>query len=80
MLGERVRVRLRTELVEELRRALNVGEEERDGPGRKVVAHGARSSARREVASSRGQLRREDHSVCQRAEMSLEQRRTVDGP
>jgi hypothetical protein len=30
-----------SQLVQELRRPLDVGEEERDGPGRKVVAHGA---------------------------------------
>jgi hypothetical protein len=27
--------------VQELRRPLDVGEEERDGPGRKVLTHGA---------------------------------------
>jgi hypothetical protein len=30
-----------SQLVQELRRPLDVGEEERDGPGRKVLTHGA---------------------------------------
>ena len=40
MLGERLRVRIRTERVQQARRALDVGEEERDGAGREVPAHG----------------------------------------
>ena len=39
VLGERFRVRL-AQLVQELGRALHVGEEERDGPGGKVAPHG----------------------------------------
>ena len=41
VLGERIGVRLGAELVQQLRRALDVGEEKGDGAGRKVVAHGA---------------------------------------
>ena len=41
VLGERLRVCLCAELVQELRRALDVREEERDGAGREVVAHAA---------------------------------------
>ena len=40
VLGERLGVPLRPELVEEPRRALDVGEEERDRAGRQVGAHG----------------------------------------
>ena len=40
MLGECLRVRIRTESVQQARRALDVGEEERDGAGREVPAHG----------------------------------------
>ena len=72
VLGERIGVALGTEGVQELGRALDVGEEESDRAGRKVVAHGARSSARQDVASSRGQLRREDHQLPECAGMSLE--------
>ena len=39
MLGERLRVRLRSQLVEQLRRALDVREEEGDRAGRQVGAH-----------------------------------------
>ena len=48
MLGEGARVRLCAELMQELRRALDIGEEEGHGAGREVVAHAARSSARRD--------------------------------
>ena len=41
MLGERVRVRLGAERVQEPRRALDVGEEEGDGAGRQVRSHSA---------------------------------------
>ena len=41
VLGEGLGVRLRAELVQELRRSLDVGEEEGDGAGRKVVSHAA---------------------------------------
>ena len=40
VLGERCGVALGAELVESLRRALDVGEEERDGARRQVGAHG----------------------------------------
>ena len=40
VLGQRTRVRLRTQLVQKLRRAFYVGEEERDGSGREVAPHG----------------------------------------
>ena len=39
VLGESVGVRVRAELVQELRRALDVGEEEGDGAGREVGSH-----------------------------------------
>ena len=42
MLGERVRVRLGAELVQQLRRALDVGEEEGDGAGGEIAPHGDR--------------------------------------
>ena len=51
--SERVCVRLRAELVQEPRRALNIGEEERDRAGRKIRSHAARSSARIGLASRR---------------------------
>ena len=57
VLGERLRVGLGAELVQELRRALDVGEEEGDGAGRKVVAHGViirRTRASRPVVVSSG--------------------------
>ena len=41
VLAERLRVDLRAELVQEPRRALDVGEEEGDGAGRKLVSHEA---------------------------------------
>ena len=41
VLRERLGVRLRAERVQEPRRALDVGEEERDGAGREVVSHAA---------------------------------------
>ena len=41
VLGERIGVGLGAELVQELRRALDVGEEEGNGAGREVVAHAA---------------------------------------
>ena len=37
VLGERLRVRLRAELVQQFRRALDVGEQEGDGAGRKIT-------------------------------------------
>ena len=40
MLRERVRVRIRAERVQQSRRSLDVGEEERDGAGREIPAHG----------------------------------------
>ena len=40
VLGEHICVALRAERVQEPRRALDVGEEERDSAGRKVVTHG----------------------------------------
>ena len=39
VLGERLRVPLGAELVQQPRRALDVGEEEGDGAGREVVSH-----------------------------------------
>ena len=39
VLGKRLGVRLGAELVQQLRRALDVGEEERDGAGRQIHAH-----------------------------------------
>ena len=39
MLGERIRVRLRAELVQQPRRALDVREEEGDGAGREIGSH-----------------------------------------
>ena len=39
VLGQRLGVRLRAELVQQPRRALDVGEEERDGAGRERLAH-----------------------------------------
>ena len=39
MLGERLRVVLRAQLVQQPRRALDVGEEEGDGAGGEVVPH-----------------------------------------
>ncbi len=39
VLGERLRERLGPELVEKLRRPLDVGEQEGDDPGRKVIHH-----------------------------------------
>ena len=39
VLGERLRVLLCAELVQELRRALDVSEEEGDGAGREIVSH-----------------------------------------
>ena len=39
MLGERLGVGVRAELVEQPRRALDVGEEERDRAGREIRAH-----------------------------------------
>ena len=41
VLGERLGVALGAERVQELRRALDVGEEEGDGAGGEVVAHAA---------------------------------------
>jgi hypothetical protein len=41
VLGERIGVRVRAESVEQPRRALDVGEEEGDGAGREIAAHGA---------------------------------------
>ena len=41
VLGERLGVRLGAERVQELRRALDVGEEEGDGAGREIVSHAA---------------------------------------
>ena len=41
VLGERLRVGLCAELAQELRRSLDVGEEEGDGAGREVVSHAA---------------------------------------
>jgi len=40
MLGERLRVSVRTELVQEPRRALDVREEKGDGASREIRAHG----------------------------------------
>ncbi len=40
MLGERLRVRVRPEPVQQSRRSLDVGEEERDRAGRETPAHG----------------------------------------
>ncbi len=39
MIGEYVRIRLRTELVQQRRRALDISEEEGDCAGRKLGAH-----------------------------------------
>ena len=39
MLGERIRVRLGAELVQQPRRALDVGEDKGDGAGRQVGPH-----------------------------------------
>ena len=41
VLGKRLRVALGSQLVQELRRSFNVGEEEGDGAGRKIVSHAA---------------------------------------
>jgi hypothetical protein len=40
VLAERVGIALGAQLVQELRRALDIGEEKRDGSGREVGAHG----------------------------------------
>jgi hypothetical protein len=40
MLSQRLRVPVCAELVQELGRALDVGEEERDGPGWQIAPHG----------------------------------------
>ena len=39
VLGEGVRIRFRTQLVQEQRRPFDVGEEEGDGSGREIVSH-----------------------------------------
>ena len=48
MLCQRLRIALRPELVQQLRRPLHVGEEERNGAGRKLALHG--SGPRRALA------------------------------
>ena len=48
VLGERLRVRLRPELVQQLRRALDVREEERDRAGGEVTHRASETSARRD--------------------------------
>jgi len=40
VLGERVGIGLRAKVMQQARRALNVGEEEGDGAGRKPLVHG----------------------------------------
>jgi hypothetical protein len=52
VLAESIRISLRAKLVQELRRALYVREEKRDGPDREVVAH-VYSIAARHVAMRR---------------------------
>jgi hypothetical protein len=50
MLRERFRVSVGTELVEELRRALDVREQERDRPGRKLGSHAPKDLTARPCA------------------------------
>jgi hypothetical protein len=50
VLGQRLRVRLGAELVEQLRRALDVGEHEGHGAGREIRSHGAMMRERAKAA------------------------------
>ena len=53
MLEHRLRIPLRTELVQQARRPLHVGEQERHGTGREIAWHAVSSSAEAHPASTR---------------------------
>jgi hypothetical protein len=52
MLGKRLRIGVGTQPLEQPRGSLHIGKEKGDGPARKILAHAARSSACRSIASS----------------------------
>ena len=62
VLGERLRVALRPELVQQPGRALDVGEEEGDGAGGKIAPHAARSCACRRADVEKAWRRRKWHT------------------
>ena len=64
--GKRLSVCIISQLVQERRRPLDVSEEERDGPGRKVLTHRAPSSAARDRPSRiHSPLSRQDRRLCE---------------